>query len=136
MIALLASVAMFKSLNDTLDPDCFWHLRVAEQLTSQGIGPLVDHFSFNSIKQTWTPYSWLAELSMKSLWNFGGYQAAVVASAAFAGGFVVMVAVSCAALAGPWPCSRSRSSRLSCCLSAARGASAERPRSPGSCCSP
>jgi hypothetical protein len=49
-------------LYDTLDPDCFWHLRVAEQLQRDGIRPLVDPMSFMSIKDPWTPYSWLAEL--------------------------------------------------------------------------
>ena len=59
-------------LYDTLDPDAFWHLRVAEQIQRDGVRPLVDDISFSSIRQPWTPYSWLAELTMKSIWDRGG----------------------------------------------------------------
>jgi len=63
LIALLALCAGGKAiLYDTLDPDCFWQLRVADQLCHDGIGPLVDRISFASEKEPWTPYSWLAEL--------------------------------------------------------------------------
>ena len=62
LIAMLALVAGGKAiLYDTLDPDCFWHLRVAAQLEHDGIGPIVDHLSFASSPQPWTPYSWLGE---------------------------------------------------------------------------
>src|SRR5580765_5349705 len=99
-VGVLAVVGMFKSLNDTLDPDCFWHLRVAEQLQRDGIGPIVDHLSFASIKQPWTPYSWLAELAMHGLWSVGGYRAAAVASALLCALFVAIVALLCIELAG------------------------------------
>src|SRR5688572_17994748 len=56
LIALIALVAAGRAvLYDTLDPDCFWHLRVADQLCEQGIGPLVDDISFSSIRTPWTP---------------------------------------------------------------------------------
>lgn len=61
-----------------LDPDMFWHLRVADQLLQVGIGPLVDTFSFNSKTTPWIPYSWLAELIMRQIWLWGGYHAAVL----------------------------------------------------------
>jgi len=49
LLALLVLLTASKSiLYDTLDPDCFWHLRVADQLDRQGIGPLVDDLSFMS----------------------------------------------------------------------------------------
>src|SRR5439155_19609842 len=98
---VLTVVGIFKSLNDTLDPDCFWHLRVAGQLQRDGVGPIIDQLSFASIKQPWTPYSWLAELAMQWLWSFGGYRAAVLASALLCGAFVLMIALICAELAGP-----------------------------------
>src|SRR5829696_10259538 len=80
LLGLVALVAGGKAvLFDTLDPDCFWHLRVAEQLRQDGIGPLVDRLSFGSMKEPWTPYSWLAELLMKVVWDAGGYRAAVLA---------------------------------------------------------
>ena len=96
MIALLALVAGGKAiLYDTLDPDCFWHLRVAAQLEHDGIGPLVDHLSFASSKEPWTPYSWLAELGMKTLWDHGGYRAAVAAQALMQAPIVFFLALSC-----------------------------------------
>ena len=59
LIALIALAAGAKAiLYDTLDPDLFWHLRVADQLSRQSFpGPLVDNLSFASMKTPWTPYS-------------------------------------------------------------------------------
>ncbi len=83
LLGLLALVAAAKPiLIDTLDPDCFWHLLVADQLWHDGIGPLIDHISFSSQTTPWTPYSWLAELAMRGLWECGGYRASLVAHAA------------------------------------------------------
>jgi hypothetical protein len=96
LIALLALCAAGKAvLYDTLDPDCFWHLRVAEQLHRDGIGPIVDDISFASSRQPWTPYSWLAELGMKAIWDAGGYRAAVATQAVMQGAIVIFLAMSC-----------------------------------------
>jgi len=95
-IGLIALFAGGKAiLFDTLDPDCFWHLRVAAQLHRDGIGPIVDDLSFASSRQPWTPYSWLAELGMKSLWDFGGYRAAIAFTAIMQGLIVVLLAGCC-----------------------------------------
>ena len=95
-IALLALVAAAKPiLYGTIDPDCFWHLRVAEQLHRDGIRPLVDDISFASIKTPWTPYSWLAELGMKWVWDRGGYRAAVGMQSLLMAAFVVLIALAC-----------------------------------------
>jgi hypothetical protein len=95
LVALLALVAGGKAiLFDTLDPDCFWHLKVAEQLRTDGIGPLTDHLSFASSREPWTPYSWLAELWMKGIWDAGGYRLAVLAHAALSASFVVLLALT------------------------------------------
>ena len=102
MVALLALTAAGKAiLYDTLDPDCFWHLRVAEALHRQGIGPLVDDLSFASNKTPWTPYSWLAELGMKWVWDMGGYRLAVATQAIMQAGIVILLAmIGCAAAIG------------------------------------
>jgi hypothetical protein len=43
VLALLALAAAAKPVFfDSLDPDLFWHLRVAEQLLRDGVGPIVD----------------------------------------------------------------------------------------------
>ena len=99
MIALLALAAAGKAvLYDTLDPDCFWApARCRWQLERDGIGLIVDDISFASIKQPWTPYSWLAELGMKQLWDIGGYRAAVATQALMMAAFVVLIALACLA---------------------------------------
>jgi hypothetical protein len=82
-------------LYDTLDPDAFWHVRVAEQIQRDGVRPLVDDISFSSIHQPWTPYSWLAELTMKSVWDHAGLRGAVLTHAACAAAIVTLLASSC-----------------------------------------
>ena len=74
LIGMIASIGAGKVVvSDTLDPDLFWHLRVAEQLRHGRHRPIVDHLSFSSIKEPWTPYSWLAELGMQWMWaTLGG----------------------------------------------------------------
>jgi len=96
LLALLMLLAAGKAvLHDTLDPDCFWHLRVAEQIHAQGVRPLVDQLSFASIKQPWTPYSWLAELGMKWIWDQFGLRGAVACQAILQAGFVLLIALCC-----------------------------------------
>jgi len=98
--ALLLGVLMLAGagkavLYDTLDPDLFWHLRVADQLDVQRYpAPLVDDLSFASIKTAWTPYSWLADLAFKRLWDAGGFRAAIVAQAAMTAGLVLFISLS------------------------------------------
>lgn len=96
LVGLLCLAAAAKAIvADTLDPDCFWHLRVGEELSHQSWPhPLVDDLSFASLKRPWTPYSWLAELGMKKLWDAGGYRAAVAVQAAMEAGFLMMLALA------------------------------------------
>jgi len=96
LLALLALVAAGKViLADTLDPDCFWHLRVADEIARQSWPhPLIDDLSFASIRQPWTPYSWLAELGMKWLWDAGGFRAAVAAQAALESAFILLLGLA------------------------------------------
>lgn len=102
LLAVLLLMAASKSvLYDTLDPDAFWHLRVAEQIERDGVRPLVDDISFMSIKQPWTPYSWLAELAMKQIWDAGGYRAAVATQALLVATIFLFIALSCVELTRP-----------------------------------
>jgi hypothetical protein len=93
LLGLLMLVAAGKViLADTMDPDCFWHLRVGEEIIQQGWPrPLVDDLSFASIRKPWTPYSWLAEVGMKKLWDAGGYRAAVAVQAIMESGFILLL---------------------------------------------
>ena len=91
-VGLLAAFAAGKAVRfDTLDPDCFWHLRVADQLAAGPIGPVVDHLSFSSRSDAWTPYSWGAELAMRAVWRAGGYRAAVGVQAVLQATFVLVL---------------------------------------------
>lgn len=96
LIVLVALVAAGKAvLFDTVDPDCFLHLLAADQLLQDGIGPLVDRQSFASVSTPWTPYSWLAALGMKWVWDNGGYRAAVALHAIMSAAIVALVAGTC-----------------------------------------
>ena len=95
-IVLIALAAGGKAvLFDTIDPDCFLHLLAADQLLTDGIGPIVDRQSFASVSTPWTPYSWLAELGMKWVWDHGGFRWAVVVHALLSGAIVVTMAGAC-----------------------------------------
>ena len=99
MLLLLGLVVLLAGaktvLVDTLDPDLFWHLRVADTLAKGGIRPIVDDLSFVSLKQPWTPYSWLAELGMRAVWRGGGYRLAVGIAAMVIAGIFALVAAAC-----------------------------------------
>src|SRR5262245_60645480 len=100
LIGMLATVGAGKAvLSDSLDPDLFWHLRVAEQLRAEGIHPIVDRLSFSSIKDPWTPYSWLAELGMQWFWAAFGWRGAVASKAICVAAILALVAVCCLTLA-------------------------------------
>jgi hypothetical protein len=95
LLSLLVLAAGGKSvLFDTLDPDCFWHLRVADQLAREGVHPLVDDLSFASIKEPWTPYSWLAELGMKWIWDHAGMRGVVASEAIIVAAFFTFIALA------------------------------------------
>jgi hypothetical protein len=113
LMLLVASIGVAKTvLSDTLDPDLFWHLRVAEQLRTEGIGPIVDTISYNSITTLWTPYSWLAELFMNWSWRTLGWQSAVVWEAVATIATIALIAL-CSLGSGPVP---GLVSRLNCAI--------------------
>lgn len=98
VIALLALIAAERIVMvDTLDPDAFWHLRVADQLARQGIRPIVDELSYMSLRTPWTPYSWLAELGMRQIWRAGGLPGAVMVHILMSMSVVLVSALACRA---------------------------------------
>jgi hypothetical protein len=98
--ALLVLAAGAKTvLFDTLDPDCFWHLRVAQAIAAHGVHPLVDDLSFSSLRTPWVPYSWLAELAMKMVWDTVGWRGAVAVQAAVIATWALLVLSLCRELA-------------------------------------
>lgn len=100
LVGVIVALGIGKAVQaDVLDPDCFWHMRVAEQLLKEGIRPIVDQLSYASIKEPWTPYSWLAELGMKWLWDTGGYRLTIIARALMVALTLIFAAMSCLELA-------------------------------------
>lgn len=96
LVALVCLAAAGKAvMYDTLDPDVFLHLLAADQLLTDGIGPLVDYQSFASVARPWTPYSWLAELGMKAVWDAAGYRGAIVTHAVMAAAMMALIAGAC-----------------------------------------
>lgn len=101
LVALVAAVGVGKAVrSDVMDPDVFWHLRVADQILREGVRPMVDSLSYASLKQPWAPYSWLAELAMKWSFDAGGYRLALAFRAALIAGTLALVALACSACAG------------------------------------
>jgi len=95
LLALMLTVIASKAiLYDTLDPDCFWHLRVADQLHREGIGPIVDSLSFTTLKTPWAPYSWLGELAMRAIWNLGGFRLAIAVQSIMIASIFALIALA------------------------------------------
>lgn len=95
-IGLICAFAAGKAvLSDSLDPDFFWHIRVADQLLTQGIGPVVDNFSFMSNKEPWTPFSWLGELWMKWIYDATGLRGIVATHVLCSVAFFYFMARAC-----------------------------------------
>jgi hypothetical protein len=97
LVALICLWSGAKAIRfDTLDPDCFWHLRVADALVARGWpGPIHDELAYGSDHALWTPYSWLGELAMRFVWNLGGYRAAVLTQAIMQATFIAFIALAC-----------------------------------------
>jgi hypothetical protein len=96
MCALLILVLAGKSVfYGNIDPDFFWHVRVAEQIERQGVGPLVDTLSFSSVREPWTPYSWLGQLWMKWTLDVGGLRGVVLLQAFLEASILIFVALAC-----------------------------------------
>ncbi|MFT3785444.1 MAG: hypothetical protein QM770_04680 [Tepidisphaeraceae bacterium] len=105
ILLLMAGKAV---LVDNLDPDFFWHLRVAEQLHRDGVRPLVDSISYSSIREPWTPYSWLAELAMKAVWDAGGLPGVLVTQAGLLMSYLGLIALTARELVSSHPPLRGR----------------------------
>ncbi len=96
-VALLALIAAEKVVMvDAIDPDAFWHLRVADQISRDGVRPIVDDLSYMSQREPWTPYSWLAELGMRQIVNRCGLmRGAVMTHLIVAMTLVLISALAC-----------------------------------------
>ena len=62
------------SVQATVDPDMWWHLRTGEYILAEGI-PNQDIFSFTVPAHEWITHEWLSELIMWLVWQIGGLPA-------------------------------------------------------------
>jgi hypothetical protein len=124
-LALLLLIPVFKAVvADSIDPDFFWHVRVAEQLIERGIGPVPDTFSFMSKPGDWTPFSWLGELLMKFVFDAAGLPGIVGVHALCSVAFFAFIALACGEATRTFTGSQRRLATLICvafamCLSLA-----------------
>ena len=94
LVGLVVLIAAGKPiLFDTLDPDCFWHLRVAEQLRVDGIARWwiafrLRRFSGRGRRIAGRPYfRWIRS------WKSGGWRAALVVQSLLQAAFIVFIAL-------------------------------------------
>lgn len=64
------------------DPGTFWHVRTGEILLDSRTFLDREPFSFTFGGTPWTPYEWLAEIGMATVYRFGGFDALLVLTAA------------------------------------------------------
>src|SRR5438445_541766 len=55
---------------------------------------VADRLAYGSNGAVWTRYSWLAELGMKWVWDWGGYRGAILAQFVMVAGFVVLMGLA------------------------------------------
>ena len=95
-LALLLTIPVAKAvMADSIDPDFFWHIRVADQLLTNGIKPVADSFSFMSQRGDWTPFSWLGELFMKWTYDAAGLRGVVGVHVLCSLAFFACIAAAC-----------------------------------------
>jgi hypothetical protein len=124
MVLIVLAAASKPVLYDTLDPDSFWHLRVADTIARVGVHPIVDDLSFNSIRTPWVPYSWLAELTMRAIWNTTGWRGTVAAQTMIVAAWTVLLLAASRELtrqADAASSNPSRDSGLRCCIATVAG---------------
>jgi hypothetical protein len=74
-----------------VDTDLWWHLRAGEATWTEGQPLLHDPFSFTRLGQLWINHSWLSQVGMFLLFEWGGYLALGTAVALLAAGMMALV---------------------------------------------
>ena len=78
---IIAAIVFTKGIRD---PDYFWHLTAGKLISTSGVVPSTDPFSFTWAGQPWTPHEWLGEVILYLLAQLGGATASLIAFAAVA----------------------------------------------------
>ncbi|MGO8746500.1 MAG: hypothetical protein ACLQNE_10970 [Thermoguttaceae bacterium] len=64
------------------DPGTFWHVRLGQQTLETGQLPRADTFSFTMRGKPWVSQYWLCDIGMAGLYNWGGWDALLLATTA------------------------------------------------------
>jgi hypothetical protein len=92
LVFFVVLVMIFLSAARTpVDTDMWWHLRAGETTWTQGRPLLHDLFSFTRLGQPWINHSWLSQVGMYLLFDWGGYLAIGLFVALLATGMIALV---------------------------------------------
>lgn len=87
----IAGLAWVLMLRPQVDPDFWWHLRVAEFVRDTGDVPRTDFLSWQALGEPWVAHSWLHDVAMLSAYSVGGASAVGVIGALMAAAVVLLV---------------------------------------------
>ncbi len=68
----ISGLAWVLMLRPQVDPDFWWHLRVAEFVRDTGDVPRTDFLSWQALGEPWVAHSWLHDLAMWTAYSIGG----------------------------------------------------------------
>lgn len=69
------------AVQETLDPDLWWHLRTGQYIWEMRSIPRQDVFSYTASQHPWITHEWLSELAMYGLYSLSGMAGLIVAFA-------------------------------------------------------
>lgn len=87
---VVAGLAWVLMIRPQVDPDFWWHLRVAEYVRDVGDVPRMDFMSWMAMGEPWIAHSWLHDLVMLAAYSVGGLSAVGVLGAVLAAAIVVL----------------------------------------------
>jgi hypothetical protein len=86
----VAALAWVLMIRPQVDPDFWWHLRVAEHIRDAGDVPRTDFLSWMAMGEPWIAHSWLHDLAMLAAYLLGGVSAVGVLGAVLAVAVVML----------------------------------------------
>src|SRR5713101_1982812 len=74
-----------------VDPDVWWHIKVAQDILRTHHFPTVDPYSFTAAGTPWIAYEWLGEVVLASMYRLGGVVSLCVFLIAF--GSIILISL-------------------------------------------
>jgi hypothetical protein len=92
LVLVVTLVMIFLAAARTpVDSDMWWHLRAGESTWTEGRAQLVDAYSFTRLGHPWVNHSWLSQVGLYLLFQWGSYLALGAAVALLAAGMMALV---------------------------------------------